>query len=347
MIEKINQTNYEAFFLDYLEGNLTTGQQKELDRFLEENPELKAELEEFEMISLEEEQIVDSTLKDSLKREESTGLLFSDYLMIAEVEGTISKSEKASLSELVQQDASLMDDLAMYHKTKLKDDKALTFPAKSALLQKEPKKIVWWQYSAAVAAAILFLFFWNGSQDEYYSPRLTAYTVAKNVSDIETNMAFIVEKGIKNTLQQETVSLKGKSREAKVSPDYKQQVLPLMASEEKTKGEEGTKQLAESNIDQENTSIERDPVVEKDKVTNDKTATTNELADDDYVPIKEFAKEKIKTDLLKGKTFSETIMDELVEASNEKISFKREKDKEGITQKFALNIGKFSISRNK
>ena len=46
---------------------------------------------------------------------------------------------------------------------------------------------------------------------------------------------------------------------------------------------------------------------------------------DNFVPLKEFAKERIKTDVLKGKTFSETIIDELAEASNDKISFKREK----------------------
>ena len=67
----------------------------------------------------------------------------------------------------------------------------------------------------------------------------------------------------------------------------------------------------------------------------------------DFVPIQKFAKDKIKKDLLKGKTFSETLVEEIAEISNDKITFEADKEKEGLFESFALNIGKLSISRNK
>ena len=54
-MEKITQHNYEAFFLDYIEGNLSKDLNAELKAFLVQNPDLALELEEFENVSLEPE----------------------------------------------------------------------------------------------------------------------------------------------------------------------------------------------------------------------------------------------------------------------------------------------------
>ena len=44
-MSNINRNNYEAFLLDYVEQNLTAELVAELMLFLEQNPDLKAELE--------------------------------------------------------------------------------------------------------------------------------------------------------------------------------------------------------------------------------------------------------------------------------------------------------------
>ena len=44
-MEKITTYNYEAFYLDYLEGNLDENAQVMLFTFLDANPVLKSELE--------------------------------------------------------------------------------------------------------------------------------------------------------------------------------------------------------------------------------------------------------------------------------------------------------------
>jgi hypothetical protein len=56
-MEKITRHNYEAFFLDYLEGDLNEEGKTELKVFLAQNPDLAAELEEFESVSLKPDSI--------------------------------------------------------------------------------------------------------------------------------------------------------------------------------------------------------------------------------------------------------------------------------------------------
>ena len=51
-MEKINLNNYEAFFLDYAEGNLPAEQVAMLEDFLNTHPHLRKELEQFDMITL-------------------------------------------------------------------------------------------------------------------------------------------------------------------------------------------------------------------------------------------------------------------------------------------------------
>jgi len=63
----INRSNYEAYLLDWMEGNLTVELQQELKAFLAANPDLQVDLELDEWIKLAEpEQIFE--LKDRLKR---------------------------------------------------------------------------------------------------------------------------------------------------------------------------------------------------------------------------------------------------------------------------------------
>lgn len=54
-MKNITRHNYEAYFLDYLEGELSGELKLEMEAFLKANPDLAVELEEFENVSLEPE----------------------------------------------------------------------------------------------------------------------------------------------------------------------------------------------------------------------------------------------------------------------------------------------------
>jgi hypothetical protein len=49
---KINQNNYEAYLLDYLEGHIDADTKKDLEIFLQQNPSIKTTLDQFESISI-------------------------------------------------------------------------------------------------------------------------------------------------------------------------------------------------------------------------------------------------------------------------------------------------------
>lgn len=65
---RINKENYEAWFLDFAEGTLSDSQIEELNEFLSMNPELKAELDAFEIIPLQPDLSVVFENKASLRR---------------------------------------------------------------------------------------------------------------------------------------------------------------------------------------------------------------------------------------------------------------------------------------
>ncbi len=66
---EINKNNYEAFFLDYYDGNLPAEQVAVLLLFVEQHPELKEEFESFENITLEDLPSIGFDNKSSLKKE--------------------------------------------------------------------------------------------------------------------------------------------------------------------------------------------------------------------------------------------------------------------------------------
>lgn len=166
-----------------------------------------------------------------------------------------------------------------------------------------------------------------------------------------TGYAFLVEKEKVISVE---VEVKSEKPNQKVTP--KQNRIENTNLEESTPikknlDQQGNNELAENktelaevkNIKKETPEFNN----EKNLVADNSQATIQPKQEGDYVPIKEFAKTKIKNDLLKGKTFTETVIEEIAEASNDKISFERKKDDSGNTQKFAINIGKFSFSKNK
>lgn len=101
-MENINLNNYEAYFLDYLEGNLSLEATGDLLLFLEAHPELKEELE----IDLDELRLSVSEAhlpsKDLLKRDEFDLSIESiDELIVADLEGDLSAKQHDELMSFI------------------------------------------------------------------------------------------------------------------------------------------------------------------------------------------------------------------------------------------------------
>ena len=164
----ITRNNYEAFLLDYVEGTLSPELTAELMLFLEQNPELKEDLADFEIHTLTPTNTVgfdNSTLK-----KDAEGVDF-ESLMVAEIEGVNSEENTVLLTTYLKENPKYQKEFDAYQKTILIAPTVL-FEDKIILKKKGGVVIpLFWKYSSAAAAIILVLWTLNWpSEDPTYSP---------------------------------------------------------------------------------------------------------------------------------------------------------------------------------
>ncbi|MGM0612949.1 MAG: hypothetical protein ACQESM_05535 [Bacteroidota bacterium] len=135
---KINRNNYEAYMIDYLDGNLTSAQVDELMLFLDENPDIKAEAEGLDMtVNPVDEQSPVYDEKAALKQPvtDDSGTITEDNYetwFIAFVEGNLSKDEESCLHTYLNQNPEKQKELEFFKATKLQPEE-VTFENKSQL----------------------------------------------------------------------------------------------------------------------------------------------------------------------------------------------------------------------
>lgn len=131
---EINRKNYESWFLDYHEGTLAPEKVAELFAFLEENPDLRNEFDEFEMFNINEElPTVTFEEKESLHKE-----LTEDEIriwMLDILEGN--RSDKSQLISFLQNKPALLEEWKLLQLTILNIDKNDVFASKSLLKKNE------------------------------------------------------------------------------------------------------------------------------------------------------------------------------------------------------------------
>ncbi len=168
----INLHNYEAWFLDYMEGNLNEQQVADLLLFLENHPDLKKEFDQdFSDISLEPEELT-FNLKDNLKKPMLINCATVDDFMIAENEGLLGLNEIKELDEYVVEN-HLENDRKLYKAVYLQKTNAFKFPNKQKLKKGGITIPLFIRYAAAAAILLLITFAWllnrneNSTQNQY------------------------------------------------------------------------------------------------------------------------------------------------------------------------------------
>lgn len=111
--------NYEAWLLDYAEGNLSAEQTDMLFAFLEKHPELKTELENFDIFTLPSEEITLSNKNEFKKSEPVIPVSDLDNWFLRYVERDLSTEEKNQLEEFILQSPSHRHEFSLWLKTKL------------------------------------------------------------------------------------------------------------------------------------------------------------------------------------------------------------------------------------
>lgn len=159
----ITRENYEAFFLDYLEGSLDSSLMEEMDAFLRRNPDLKEELEEYEQVLLPVDPVYFDG-KEQLKkivtaRDNQEDKRF-EHLCIAKLEGDLTGDEGKALDQMLVDQPDRKKELELYFKTKLRPSPVI-FPDKNLLKREVPvfrNKYSWYAVSAAASVILILVF---------------------------------------------------------------------------------------------------------------------------------------------------------------------------------------------
>jgi hypothetical protein len=129
----IDLHNYEAFLLDYLDGNLNEDDCANLRAFVIAHPELEIDLEDTFLPKIADE-LMQADFKTQLKKTEAN---FCSEDLIHFLENTLSDSERKRIELRLLEDRELAVELALLKKTVLPIDEQIVFENKQQLIKTE------------------------------------------------------------------------------------------------------------------------------------------------------------------------------------------------------------------
>lgn len=328
-MEKINLNNYEAWFLDYMEGNLSLEQQEDLFAFLDANPELKSELDDDLGEFTLSPEFEGFSAKDSLKVEEGSNLIAMsnvEELMIASVEGQLDIQQENQLDKFIR-DNNLTKDYTAYQNTRLQADLSEKLENKNKLKVK-PVIIPLYMRVASIAAVGILLIglALNNRSAESVSGSMNKGVFLASDSKIKMNAL-----PIKNNYDLSLIGIHIDPNKNQDSDDSQRElIIP--------------DQLIVEEIKEDDTStIDKTPI-EKINIENDIVEQTDSIRDNSVT--------LIENDLSLSGTIEEEPIKLVTDAAGnlfkKDISFTRDKDVESNEYiAYSVNIGKFQFERKK
>lgn len=200
----ITTANYEAFYLDYLEGTLTAAEATAFEEFIAVHPELEIALEDIDSVALDPLNTpkLSEFNKCLLKSECSIAELSAtnvDYFLIADQEGLLTSTETLQLKNWLEKHPTFLTDHNNIHRTKLQPVESDKYTHRSALYKKPGLIIPLWWGTVAAAASIALYFSLGIQQPISHSalPHLARQTVRKPVIKPKVPTALIKEKSNK------------------------------------------------------------------------------------------------------------------------------------------------------
>jgi hypothetical protein len=177
---KPDRSNYEIWFIDWLDGNLNEEKVELLKVFLNENPDLKEDLDEIALISFEPYDLVFNGKKDLEKSHASYSESQFDHLCIACLENDLTPGQKAELKDIIVNDEKKRKRFELYQKLRLKPS-SLRFERKSIVKKiTAGQKILRWSFiglSAAATVTVLIVAYLFIPSDLKKQPQQTARNV--------------------------------------------------------------------------------------------------------------------------------------------------------------------------
>lgn len=151
----INRSNYEIWFMDWLDGNLNDLQVEHLNLFLSENPELREEFYELNTLCLKPSG-KSFPQKEQLKKY-TTHLpsLQFEYLCIAYLEDDLPSCQKTELKEMICNNPEREKSFELIQRIRLTPETAVFRFKKNLIKKTTPKKVIPLSVIGLTAAATI------------------------------------------------------------------------------------------------------------------------------------------------------------------------------------------------
>jgi len=174
--QPIHKDNYEEYFLLYVDNELTPAEKAEVERFVEQHPELKQELQAFLATRLEPEQLRMEGLEEMFRTEE-TGIHAGNYeeFQLLMIDGELDEKNGQRLEEYNRDHPEAAANFEWLKKARLEPEE-IPFLQKDLLYKKTSKpatliSIRWFRYAAAAAVFFLAGLAWLNQEEEGIVPQ--------------------------------------------------------------------------------------------------------------------------------------------------------------------------------
>lgn len=151
----INRDNYEEYFILYTDNELSPAERMAVEQFVQENPDMQAELQLFLHTKLPEEEVVFADKASLLKAPETS---VWEESMLLEIDGELDTNGRLQLEEIIKSNPVARRDWETLQQTRLQADTSIVFPDKASLYRKEQStRVVFMRRIRIAAAAVLLL----------------------------------------------------------------------------------------------------------------------------------------------------------------------------------------------
>ncbi len=327
-MEHLNIHNYEAFYLDFLEGNLNVKDTALLFRFLDENPSLKLEVENFETFEKEIEEL-DNSFKNDLKQvdfelDEVSQLTINSFL-IAQIEKQLPAKKEKEIEDYLLRHPKFKVDQQQIKSTILVPDLSITYPDKKRL-KKSETRYLWPTISSVAAVIVILILALNPTSTSLDGVKKVA--VLSKKSTIKNDTIIVTKELISLSKNEKLVNVKRKKR-------YPFEVNPEI-------------------IVAEVVQVDTLPV-KAEVISNEVFASNGDVKNSDYIPTNS-SEILVSKSLLTTKETSdcvsildkypiESFTNNLSKILKKQVEFKTCKNTKSNKTGFYLKIGKFIISK--
>ena len=161
----ITRHNYEEYFILYLDNELSSDERRQVELFVQENSDLKQELEWLLQTRLVPEASVVFDGKEGLLKNAADIIKEANYeeWLLLYVDNELSAEQKEKAEQLIATKPFIKTELEILQKTKLQPEQQIVFKNKETLYRREEKvRVISLQWRRIAVAAVLLITIGSG-----------------------------------------------------------------------------------------------------------------------------------------------------------------------------------------